>query len=138
MQRIDTYSKIQKFVQQLVLKFNPEKIILFGSFAYGRPSKSSDVDLLVIMKTNLRPIEQEVAIRKAISRNFPLDLIVFTPSQLREREKMGDFFIKTILEKGKYFMKKITQEWIEKVEGDWICGLWFDELGLVNSIIRWA
>jgi len=35
-------------------------------------------------------------------------------------------------------MKEITQEWIEKVEGDWICGLWFGELGLVNSIIRWA
>ena len=106
MQRIDTYSEIQKFVQELVLKFNPEKVILFGSFAYSKPSKSSDVDLLVIMKTNLRPIEQEVAIRKAISRNFPLDLIVFTPSQLREREKMGDFFIKTILEKGKILYEK--------------------------------
>ena len=106
MEKEDIHSEIQKFVQQLVLKFNPEKIILFGSFAYERPSKSSDVDLLVIMKTNLRPIEQEVAIRKAISRNFPLDLIVFTPSQLRERGKMGDFFIKTILEKGKILYEK--------------------------------
>ena len=106
MKKEDTHSEIQKFVQQLVSKFNPEKIILFGSFAYGKPSKSSDIDLLVIMKTNLRPIEQEVAIRKAISRNFPLDLIVFTPSQLREREKMGDFFIKTILEKGKILYER--------------------------------
>lgn len=106
MKKEDTHSEIQKFVQQLVSKFNPEKIILFGSFAYGKPSKSSDIDLLVIMKTNLRPIEQEVAIRKAIGRNFPLDLIVFTPSQLREREKMGDFFIKTILQKGKILYEK--------------------------------
>ena len=52
--------EIQKFVQQLVSKFNLEKIILFGSFAYGKPSKSSDVDLLVIIKTNLRPIEQGI------------------------------------------------------------------------------
>jgi len=115
MEKEDIHSEIQKFVQQLVLKFNPEKIILFGSFAYERPSKSSDVDLLVIMKTNLRPIEQEVAIRKAISRNFPLDLIVFTPSQLRERGKMGDFFIKTILEKGKIlYEKKLLKSGLKK------------------------
>ena len=106
MQKIDTSSEIQRFVQELVLKFNPEKVILFGSFAYGKPTESSDADLLVIMKTDLRPIEQEVAIRKAISRNFPLDLIVFTPSQLREREKMGDFFIKTILKKGKILYER--------------------------------
>jgi len=67
------------------------------------------------MKTNLRPIEQEVAIRKAISRNFPLDLIVFTPSQLRERGKMGDFFIKTILEKGKIlYEKKLLKSGLKK------------------------
>ena len=119
MQNLDTYSEIQKFVQELVLKFKPEKVILFGSFAYGKPSKSSDVDLLVIMKTNLRPIEQEVAIRKTISRNFPLDLIVFTPSQLREREKMGDFFIKTVLKKGKILYERNYSRVIKKAEGDW-------------------
>ena len=106
MQRIDTYSEIQKFVQELVLKFNPEKVILFGSFAYGKSSKSSDVDLLVIMNTNLRPIEQEVAIRKTIHRKFPLDLIVFTPSQIKKREEMGDPFIKTIFQKGKILYER--------------------------------
>ena len=99
-------SEIKKFVQELVSKFNPEKVILFGSFAYGKPSKSSDVDLLVVMETNLRPIEQEVIIRKTIGRNFPLDLIVITPSMLRKREKMGDVFIKTILKKGRILYER--------------------------------
>lgn len=56
---------INDVVRQIAEKFNPEKIILFGSYAYGKPTQVSDVDLLVVMKTNLRESQQEIAILKA-------------------------------------------------------------------------
>lgn len=94
-------SGIDNFVKQIVVKFKPEKVILFGSSASGRASAHSDVDLFIVMNTRLKPVAQEVLIRKEISRKFPLDLIVMTPRQVARRIKLGDMFIHTILSKGK-------------------------------------
>jgi predicted nucleotidyltransferase len=76
--------KIRTLVKQIGRLFRPEKVILFGSYAYGRPTQDSDVDLLVIMKTRLRPIEQAVSIRQAVDGPFPMDLMVRTPEQIEE------------------------------------------------------
>ncbi len=59
-------NQIKDYARQIKLKFNPKKVILFGSYAYGKIDKDSDGDLLIIMKTKLRPIEQAVLIRKEI------------------------------------------------------------------------
>lgn len=92
---------IRAVVQQIAEKFQPEKIILFGSYAYGRPKPESDVDLLVVMDTPLRNREQAAQIARAIDYHFGLDLIVRTPQQLAERIALGDFFLREVAEKGR-------------------------------------
>jgi len=101
--------KIKKFVEEIVRKFQPEKIILFGSYGYGKPDEESDVDLFVIMNTKKSSIAQEVEIRMEIERNFPLDLIVMTPEEIEKRIKQGDTFLQTILEKGEVLYEKGKQ-----------------------------
>lgn len=96
--------KIEEIKDKIVKAISPEKIILFGSYANGIPSEESDVDLLVIMDTELRYPKQATQIRlyldETVGVNFPMDIIVRSPEFIEERFKKGDFFIKTILEKG--------------------------------------
>jgi predicted nucleotidyltransferase len=93
---------IRAVVQQIAEKFQPEKIILFGCYAYGNPRPESDVDLLVIMDTPLRSRQQRLEISRALSpRPFPLDVIVRTPRQVEERIALGDFFLREITTQGK-------------------------------------
>lgn len=93
-------SAIRDVVRQIVAKFSPLKIVLFGSYAHGNPRPESDVDLLVVMRTR-REGEQSLLIRRAIQCDFGLDLIVRTPATLKRRLKLGDFLLREILEKGK-------------------------------------
>lgn len=92
---------IQKLVEKIVEIFHPQKIILFGSYAYGNPQPESDVDILVIMDTPLKESQQALEIRKAVNIFFGLDLIVRTPQNLDERLQWGDSFLKEIVTKGK-------------------------------------
>jgi len=92
---------IRAVVQQIAEKFQPEKIILFGSYAYGTPRPESDVDLLVVMGTPLRNREQAAQIARAIDYHFGLDLLVRNPQQLAERLALGDFFLQEVMGKGK-------------------------------------
>ncbi len=92
---------IEKFVQQIAARFDPERIILFGSYAYGHPTPDSDVDILVIMNTPLREVEQASAIRDAINYPFALDLLVRTPAKVAQRIELGDFFMREIIKRGK-------------------------------------
>ena len=91
---------IRAVVRQIAEKFQPEKIILFGSYAHGEPRPESDVDLLVIMDTPLRNRVQAAQIARAIEYHFGLDLLVRTPQQLAERLALGDFFLQEVVEKG--------------------------------------
>src|SRR5438445_11808650 len=75
---------IRKYVRQVVEKFNPEKVILFGSHAYGKPDEGSDVDLLVVMPTK-NERSQSIRIRPASGPPFPMDLFVCTPENLTKR-----------------------------------------------------
>jgi len=92
---------IRAVVKQIAEKFQPEKIILFGSYAYGQPRPESDVDLLVVMETPLRNREQAAQIARAIDYHFGLDLLVRSSQQLAERLALGDFFLQEIIEGGK-------------------------------------
>jgi len=94
------YQKIEEVAQKIGAEFKPEKIILFGSYAWGKPRPDSDVDLFIIKETNnTRETARQIS-RSVFPRPFPIDFIVYTPSQTEKRKKMGDFFIKNILEKG--------------------------------------
>lgn len=93
--------QVQDFCQEAVEKFHPEKIILFGSYAYGEPTQDSDIDLLIILPFEGIPAQKAVEILLAIDYHFPLDLLVRTPVEIQKRLEMGDFFIQEILQKGR-------------------------------------
>ncbi len=92
---------IDQVVKQIVEKFKPQKIILFGSYARGNPRPESDVDMLVVMDTLLRDVQQAIEICQQIEYRFGLDLIVHSSKYLVDRVKMGDWFLRDILKEGK-------------------------------------
>lgn len=94
-------SQIQAFSQQIAEKFQPERIILFGSYASGKPTEDSDVDLLVILPFEELPVQKAIAIRQQLKAPFPLDLMARTPQQIQQRLEMGDFFIQDIMKNGR-------------------------------------
>ena len=100
---------IDQVVKQIVEQFKPQKIILFGSYARGNPRPESDVDLLVVMETPLKEVQQAIQICQQIEYRFGLDLIVHTPKYLAERVKMGDWFLRDVLEEGKVIYEAINR-----------------------------
>jgi predicted nucleotidyltransferase len=93
-------SAIRRFARRIAERFRPEKIILFGSYAYGTPHVESDVDVLVIMPA-YDVVNQAIRICRAFERPFSLDLIVRTPKQIERGLRDNDWFLREIFEKGK-------------------------------------
>jgi predicted nucleotidyltransferase len=91
---------IQELISRIASQFQPKRIILFGSYAYGKPRPESDVDLLVVMDTPLRETQQALEIRLHVNPLFGVDILVYTPSRLEQRLKLGDSFLNEITEKG--------------------------------------
>jgi predicted nucleotidyltransferase len=91
---------IRRFARRIAERFQPEKIILFGSYAYGKPHEESDVDLLVVMRTR-NAIDQSIRISLAFEQLFSLDLIVRTPWQIERGLKDDNWFLHEVIEKGK-------------------------------------
>jgi len=91
---------IRRFARQVVRQFRPDKIILFGSHAYGSPHEDSDVDILVIMPAR-NQLDQAFKIHATLLPPFPLDIIVRTPNNLEWRLAEGDSFHTEIMSKGK-------------------------------------
>jgi len=73
---------IRRYARQIAERFQPDKIILFGSHAYGTPHDDSDVDLLVVMPA-YDELSKAARIRWEVPAPFPMDLIVRTPDKLR-------------------------------------------------------
>ena len=94
-------AKIQDLCRQIVENFHPQKVILFGSYAYGKPNEDSDVDLLVVMPYQGRNSQKAIEILSKIKTPMPLDLLVRTAEQVKERIEMEDFFMQDIVSKGK-------------------------------------
>jgi predicted nucleotidyltransferase len=92
--------------RQIVEEFQPEQIILFGSYAHGRPGPESDVDLLVVMDTPHTEMEQAVRICQAIDYHFGLDLIVRTPATMARRLALGDSFLHEATQDGKVLYER--------------------------------
>lgn len=91
---------ILRLCEQIVRKFQPQKIILFGSHAYGDPGPDSDVDLLVVLPFEGKSVYKAVEIRSKINPQFPLDLLARTPEQVKKRIEIEDYFMREIVEKG--------------------------------------
>jgi len=98
---VTTRRHIKAYALEVARQFKPQRIILFGSYAYGKPTPDSDVDLLVVMPHNQRNVEKAIEIRAKVDAPFPLDLLVRTPERLQERITLGDFSLREIVTKGK-------------------------------------
>jgi len=102
-----TIRAIARYIEE---KFNPEKIILFGSHAYGNPTGWSDVDLLVVMETP----EGELAAIKEVAESLPdlsfrVDIIVRSRAVLDKRIKLGDWFLREATQKGKVLYERTNK-----------------------------
>ena len=97
-----TDEKIQLLVQKIVAGFDPLKVILFGSRAWGNPSQDSDVDLLIIKDTDISRGDRIRNVHKLIRDiEVPVDVLVYTPSEVARRLSLRDFFVEDIINKGK-------------------------------------
>lgn len=92
---------VQNLCDQIVERFQPERVVLFGSHAYGTPTDISDVDLLVVLPFDGKRWEKSREIRRAITPRFSVDLVVCTPEYLRQRLAQNDFFLQEVVQKGK-------------------------------------
>ena len=90
-------NQIETYCRVLAREFHPKKIILFGSYAHGKPTKDSDVDLVVIMPFRGSDTKKVVEIRGRVEAPFPMDLLVWPP----ERAEKTDYFTRDVLARGK-------------------------------------
>ncbi|NOQ29649.1 MAG: nucleotidyltransferase domain-containing protein [Helicobacteraceae bacterium] len=103
---------IEKLKPQIVEKLkplNPDKIILFGSYAYGTPTDDSDIDLYVVTNDNFMPqswraksdlyLEYSTKLRD-LQKDIPIDLIVHTEAMHNKFLDMDSMFSRKILNSG--------------------------------------
>jgi predicted nucleotidyltransferase len=98
----DIIAEIESISGQIVEKYRPQKIILFGSAGRGDYEKVNDLDFLVIKEdVPLAGIDRMRGLDKLIERNMAVDMIVYRPDEIDDRIRLGDPFIKTILREGR-------------------------------------
>ena len=94
--------ELHDIVEQIIAKYKPEKVILFGSAARGELGPQSDVDLLIIKRdTPHFGADRIRQLSKMIKRNIPVDFLIYRPDELEKRLMMGDPFLRMIIEEGK-------------------------------------
>jgi uncharacterized protein len=98
----DHRSAIDSITAQLIEKYQPEKIILFGSSARGDATPGSDVDLLIIKRdTPLYGADRIMEVSRLIERDVPVDFLVYRPEEFEKRLQMGDPFIELVMKEGR-------------------------------------
>jgi predicted nucleotidyltransferase len=98
----DFEKELHRITQQIIEKYKPEKIILFGSAARGEGSPDSDADFLIIKKDT--PFYGSDRVRELsclVDRKIPVDLLIYRPEEYEKRLQMGDPFLKAIIKEGK-------------------------------------
>lgn len=99
--RVPVAETLPVVIQRIARTLQPERIVLFGSYAYGIPTPDSDVDLLVVMDDDASPLDAYLKISRLLRpRPFPIDLVVKTPNELRHSVDANDIFIREILSRG--------------------------------------
>ena len=95
-----TLEGIRSVTRQIVHQFHPQKVILFGSYAYGQPTEDSDVDLLVVMDTDEPPLHVAAKIAATIEHPFPLDIVVRMPAEFAAAVQRKGVFATEVATKG--------------------------------------
>lgn len=99
--------ELRRIIAILVEKYQPEKVILFGSLATGRINEWSDIDLLIIKETDKRPLDRATDVTAML--NYPriaMDIFVYTPEEVKYLVREGSQFIAEILEQGTILYEK--------------------------------
>ena len=104
-------SKIPEIKERIVKEIDPEKIILFGSYAWGTPTNDSDLDLFIVQKSREpRKSRQNFLRKKMVGSGVPVDLLVYTPEEVNESiNKTRNLFIEDIVRNGKILYEKSPQ-----------------------------
>jgi predicted nucleotidyltransferase len=97
---------IRRFARQIAEQYCPDKIILFGSYAYGKPHADSDVDILIVMPAR-NQLDQAFRIHTEIDPPFPVDIIVRTPRKLAWHLAEGDSFLSEVVSRGKVLYERV-------------------------------
>jgi predicted nucleotidyltransferase len=102
-----TRKNIQKIIEEVVEKlrkdYQPEKIILYGSYAYGQPDEDSDIDLFIVKNTDKRWVDRFVEVKRIIydqNRRISIQPMVYTPDEIQDRLAINDNFIEEIINRG--------------------------------------
>jgi HEPN domain-containing protein/predicted nucleotidyltransferase len=111
---------LEEVIQRLIAAYDPERIILFGSHAAGKARGDSDIDLLIVKETDQRPIERRIEVERLLSdRQIPLDLLVYTPEELRYLYAVGSPLIEEVVESGRVlYMRKATAAWLREARDE--------------------
>ncbi len=100
-------AKIFDIVNRIATKFNPDKIILFGSYAAGTPNNDSDLDLLIIQDTELPPHRRSFDIQKfLIGSLVPMDILVYTNKEFEQEQKEKYSFISSAIKTSKILYER--------------------------------
>lgn len=100
---ISENKELQSILDRLIAEYHPQRVIMFGSHAWGTPHEDSDVDLFIVKDTAQRFLERCFEVRQLLTpvrQELPLDIIVMTPQEIERRKTAGDPFITQILEEG--------------------------------------
>ena len=95
------WAEIQRYCDTIAREFRPQRIVVFGSYAYGAPSPDSDVDVMVVMPVRKRGGRPSLEIRQRVPAGFPVDILVRAPTEVQRRLRGGDSFITEVMTRGK-------------------------------------
>ncbi|RKX74829.1 MAG: hypothetical protein DRP87_15965 [Spirochaetes bacterium] len=111
---------IEEIKQRLITSYDPESIVLFGSYVSAGATEESDIDILVTKKTKVRPAERRACVEKILAdRAISLDIVVYTPDEIRYLFSIGSPFIEEIIETGRVlYMRRNTKVWMDEVEDE--------------------
>lgn len=98
---------VQEVVRRIVERVRPEKIILFGSYAYGHPHRESDLDILVVMRSAVPRYKRSIPVYDALAGLLiPKDILVYTPDEVVEWNSVPQAFITAVMQKGRIVYEK--------------------------------
>ena len=102
-----TEARLRQITRRIVRAYKPERVVLFGSFAAGRATPHSDVDLLIVKRTMRSTVERyRVVSDLFVPRPFPMDILVYTPGEWHKAIKAGDQFAREIIETGRVMYER--------------------------------
>ena len=100
---MDNKELIAKITEKIRMYYNPQEIILFGSYSNGRQERDSELDILIIKETKEKYRERTLKVRRILSEEnsvIGMDIIVYTPEEIKKRMEIGDSFLSKILNEG--------------------------------------